>query len=657
VDTSEARRRVVAPSETAVAPTPTVPDGAPKTDGQGSTTADTHGTESAPVGSLIRSSRWLVAGAYVTSVAVLAYLYGLFPGDRSMPLITVVGIEGWVDCLKDGLNPCTYLGYPEGVRLSLSTSVVLGARWLGAFGFGVPAALSLMALLCLAAGVGALWVLIYRMMSNHLVSLLAVALYFGSPMLVGHIGLVSIFYGFLLLPLPVLLAYEAVHAADRVASTIALTAGLFAVGLVLIYCDPYPYVIATTCAGFVLVAGLLRDVLAKRWRPAIGIVCALAGAALPALVYRSLEAGSGLEIVMPQDFYRAEGADVETMLVPTRSQLIGSLLGVPVHRWKPTEFYGNVTHLTAVWLGPVLLITAVIGGVLLFRRRSRRWIAAGLAVLAFGCLMVGLGPSFKWLDRSQQPIGDARREFEDYLMPVDQVTATFPWSGLYGRQPLASMRYVYRWHAGLRLVACIFAAGAVAALAERRKVLAIGLASILVLESTPMALLHRPRSASLDHDQLQRFDADTEAVFNGAFQRGERVLSLPTSNDYLMEVIAPRYRLFAYNIAFDKELTRIRPLQPPPITSAEAAFDEQLLRRPAVCQIFRDDLLDALVFTEFYPQWNAYRWPPYKKDRRLLRAMYEQVGLTGDPAFVIDDRDLAVIVRPVAGGECAPPSR
>ena len=328
-----------------------------------------------------------------------------------------------------------------------------------------------------------------------------------------------------------------------------------------------------------------------------------------------------------------------------------------VERWSPQEFHGTYTRISAVWLGPIFLVVATIGAIVLFRQRRSRWFAIGLGLIASCCFILGLGPSFKWIDRADRPVNvDFSRLNDDYLMTSDQATFAFPWAGIYGRQPFASMRYTYRWQVGLRLATVVFAAAAVASLAERRKVLATALSALLVLETTPWSLLHRPDDAANDSLQYGQFHSEMDGLFaGGALAERERVLFLPTSNDYLMQVIASKYRLLAYNIAFDKELARIRPLQPSAVSDAERAYEDGTLTRDAVCRLFQDDLLDALVFTEFHPRWNAYRWPSAPNERDALRARYVGVGLEGDPAFDIDDRDLAVVVRATSGGTCEPP--
>jgi hypothetical protein len=617
----------------------------------------TETTAEAVVAPVVRR-RLLLGAAYLAVVGVLGFLYGVLPGGRrSLPLSTVSLIEGWVECLRDGLQPCTYVGYPLGVNLSLSRSVVMGAYLLNSLGMSVPAALNLLALACIAVGVAALWLLVLRLTSSHPPAVLAVAVYFVSPLVINHAGLVTLFTGFAFLPVPVALTYFAVTA-TRPLAAIALSVATFATALVLIYADPYPYVIAAVCGACLGVAAAVRGIRLRSWA-AVGLAAGvLAAIALPAFVYRALQGDTGLEVEMPPEFYRAMGADVATMFLPTQDVLIGDLIGGPFDRWNPHEFYGNHTHLRAVFLGGVLLVTALAGLVILFRQRQRRWFAVGLATAAAICLVVGLGPSLKIADRADRPtFVDPTQELDDYLMPAELAQFTFPWSGIYEVQPFASMRATYRWHAGVRLAAGVFAGVAIAAAGRRRRLLAVGLAGLLVVESVPHLLLQHRQVASDQYEQIQEFNDDVSTAFGGHLDAGERVLFLPATNDYLIPVIAARYDVFAYNIAFDKEIERIRPQQPAAIVEAEVAHGEGALTSAQVCSLLGEDLVDAVVFTEFDPRWNSYRWPPSDRARLFLRRRYQNVGVEDDPAFTVDDRDLAIIVRATparSGGRCAP---
>ena len=230
-----------------------------------------------------------------------------------------------------------------------------------------------------------------------------------------------------------------------------------------------------------------------------------------------------------------------------------------------------------------------------------------LAVGGLACLALGLGPSLKLLDKASVPVGaQGPVTGTDNLMPASEATASLPWSWVYGIQPFEGMRAAYRWHVGLRLVLAIFAAVAVVWLFRRRRVLGVALVALLVLETMSHGLLDAREQATQNHELVQAFDDDMDRAFgNGRLRASERVLFLPASNDYLIGMIAPRYKVFAYNIAFDKEIVRLRSGQPKPVLDVISAYGADTLNRDQVCHLFRQDLVDALVFDDFNMRWDT----------------------------------------------------
>jgi hypothetical protein len=590
--------------------------------------------------------RFLVIGTgYVALVVGFSYIYGLLPRGGSFPLATYAGVEGWVYCLQDGLTTCPYMGYPVGVRLSLGIPIFVGAYLLSILGIGVVTALNILGVLCLAAGIAATWALVLRLSGDHLAAVLSVLLYCGSGVIVAHAGLISLFYGFALLPVPVAAALLALDSIPSFRPFLLATGVLLIVGFLLVYLDPYPYVIASLIGGTVGVVGIARYASRREWR-----LCALAlvivgAVALPGLVYQRLERDKDLSVEMPMDFYRAMGTDLGPMLVPTRQQAIGDILRAPLG-WNARTYYADGSQLAAAFMGPILMISAAVGLIILARRARSRALAIALAVAGAGCFLLGLGPSLKVFDHASHVIpANGTFSVADYLMPAREATWTFPWERIFTIQPFASMRGTYRWHVGFRLLCVVLAGVTVAALARRSRILACVLAALLLLEATPDLLLHARRTTEHQFEQVQLYERDMTKAFAGRLHPGERVLFLPYEADYLLGGISPRFKVHAYNMSFDKEVHRIQPLQPAPIVAAIRAYYGGTLDRDMICGLFQQDLVDAVVFPDFRLRWDATSWPPSKAIQAELQRTAEDVGVIGDPAFETDKGYLATIVR------------
>jgi hypothetical protein len=593
-----------------------------------------------------------IAAGYVSIVTATAWLYGVIPfSGRSFPLAPVASMTSWADCLGDGLLPCRYIGYPEGVDLSLSAALATGSYLLTRLGIGVEAALNILSLLALAVGVASLWALAASIARSVAAGAVATGLYYLSPIIITHTSKPALLLGFVLLPVPLALAYAALKPAGRPRpAALACAVLTFAAALLLVYLDPYSWALAVVLGGPLCIAGGVLAVRRSRWRGGIVALLTLTALLVPGVIFRTLEPSAELSTDFPLDFYRAYGTDLATTVVPTQDSLFGDVIRSPVDRWDPSDFYGDGTNLTGAFIGGATLIAAAAGAVWLLRRgRSNRLVTLSLAVGGLACLVLGLGPSLKILDKV--PVAaDGPAAASDNFMPASAATASLPWSRVYGIQPFEGMRTAYRWHVGLRLVLAILAAVAVVWLFRRRRVLGVALVALLVLETMSHSLLDARGQATRNHELVQAFEDDMDRAFgNGRLRASERVLFLPASNDYLIGMIAPRYKVFAYNIAFDKEMARLRSGQPRPVLNAISAYHADTLNRDQVCDLFRQDLVDALVFDDFNMRWDTLRWPPPQQRLDGYRAKSTALGLFDDPAFDVDEGHLAVIMRPAPG--------
>jgi hypothetical protein len=239
-------------------------------------------------------------------------------------------------------------------------------------------------------------------------------------------------------------------------------------------------------------------------------------------------------------------------------------------------------------------------------------------------------------------------------MPASEATVSLPWSWVYGLQPFEGMRATYRWHVGLRVVLAIFVAVTVTWLLRRYRTLGVALAVLLVLETASHGLLDARDQAAHNHEVVQAFEDDMDRAYgNGRLRASERVLFLPAGNDYLIGGIAPPRELFSYNVAFDKEVARIRQLQPRPIVDLIIAYSDDTLNREHLCQLFRQDLVDAVVFNDFDMRRDTLIWPPSEQRIEAQRARNTAFGVFDDPAFNADEGDLAVILRPAPASPAA----
>ena len=173
---------------------------------------------------------------------------------------------------------------------------------------------------------------------------------------------------------------------------------------------------------------------------------------------------------------------------------------------------------------------------------------------------------------------------------------------------------------------------------------------MLVLDMTPHALLDARGAARHDRQAYQALVEDVDRELGqGQLSPSERVLFLPATNDYLIMAIAPRLQVFAYNVSFDKELARIRRYQPTPVVAAIWQYNYGHLTRDHLCDVFRGDVADAVVFTNFSMRTDSSDWPPADSRVDDMREQNRALGLYDDPAFEVVEQQLTTIVRPADG--------
>ena len=620
-------------------------------------TSDTAGT-SLPGG----TRPWLI-GAYSALVLAIGWGYGLLSTTRAFPFSVIWAVKGWSRCLGDGMTTCTYMGYPVGVRLSLGATYQIGAYVLGLLHIGPVLAMNLLALAAIALGCVAIgW--IARCLGGHpAVGVVAAGLYYLSPVVISNRLLPSLYFGFAMVALPAACIADVMVSlarGRRRRAMIALALALVS-GMLVVFCDPYAWIVASALAGAFALVAVVRAAVAHRW---VDLALGAAGAVvllLPGVVF-ALFVGSDAATTSQLNFYRAMGADLGVVLAPPGNSWWATVLHLPHARIVASEYWGDGSNLL-VFVGVVSVVAAVCGFVWLWRtvRPERRLPLLLFTLAGVGCLLMALGPSLKWFDRRDADPSPGQVSFLDYLMPARDATLSMPWSFLYGRQPASSLRAVFRWEVGFRVIVGLLGATVVVALWRQRRRVVLGrvvaavLLVVLVAEAGSSAVSVARRYTAYDYGELQQFSADMSAQYgNDALHQGERVLFLPSANDYLIAGTAPLQRLAAWNIMFDKEVVRIAPLQPRRINDARSAYAKGKFTADQACSLFSAGLVEALVLTEYDQRWDAYSWPPSASRRATARAVITATGVPADARFDVDDRGLSVIVRARAGGSCTP---
>ncbi len=204
----------------------------------------------------------------------------------------------------------------------------------------------------------------------------------------------------------------------------------------------------------------------------------------------------------------------------------------------------------------------------------------------------------------------AKVVYADYLMPADAATFSLPTSILYKFPVISTMRSVYRWQLISRFAMVFFIAIFLSRLFRKNVLFGVLLSFFFWWKFSRQ--LHLPVKACMQRtvNQEKLFTTNVVEKLIPYIKAHDRVLFLPAANDYLLGLIIPFTGGDTYNVFFDKEVTRIFPLQPGPIIAARTSFDNGSLTSTDVCELFNQGLVDVVIFNEFSMRWDSYTWPP-----------------------------------------------
>jgi hypothetical protein len=519
----------------------------------------------------------------------------------------------------------------------------IGAPTPAAIAFGLSAALPTALLLKIGmlsanayASVFAIWLavafwggfrLARTMGASDAIALLCSAIWLTTPIVWAHQDYSMLALGMALLPFYVYAAWRIIWNSD-----ITVTGVLFflAACIVSVFMDGYTFMLyASACAGLYFVAFLtIRD--KKTSGKLIRFLVLTIGFLISYLLY-SLYVGGSHFPTEPLDFFRAWGANIEFLLVPTSGvSMLADVLRLSSARDSAFYFGDGSVFLTTFSLG--LMIAAIIG--LVVGSGNWRWKLAFFLVAIAGFYM-SLGPSFKFL--VMKPAGAGQLMPEEFA-PIATGTG-FLSSNLPG---LNSMRASYRW-VGLGA----FAAWAVFAASFSGRQRLVGwqgamLVALIAFNIPPIGRITsymQSRDNLLEVDQMVR-DAQSQ------FTPMEKVAFVPRGNDFLLTYLAPNLNIVTFNIGGDKNIAQAARLWPKQLLRFTPVQPGHIIERDFAAKVealLESDAADAVALS-YVDNWEpSQHWPvaPIFKDT-LTRVA---ARLKANPRLDLDTDQHFIVVR------------
>ena len=565
--------------------------------------------------------------------------HGFFWGE-SQPTVQMYLDAGAIQCLHDqGLAAlsahCTSVGEPIGLTIITGMpETMLG--WLFSWIPGVDAwsAHQLLNVVLDAIALGGGYLLLRRWEVPKAIALVAAGTYLVTPSLIGLNGFQYTFTGYTFLPLYLLLFLISLDAftAGRTWRGIAI---LTANSWLMVFTDGYSYATGLLIIG---VVGLWwvwrsRDASwpAKGW-VALTFVLANATALLAYTSYINAPAnpGSGL------GQFRYYALDLATIVIPLPRLLWPSHVGY--HPPNLGQLYGDggnnlFNYMGIVMLG--LLVWLFVTRQLRKQPEQQRLEIVPLAIASLIGLYFSLGPGLKFFSRidPKVPVGD---------VPASATRFPLPGNGLLDAHipPFNDMRADFRWSLALRFAVVFLAAYAIGLLWRRgKRVIAAILLVLAVADVVPAPRLQinvNKQNASW----VKQVRSHMVEPFDQLTKPGERVLMMPSQNDFLANVMAPMAKVRTYNVGIDKSYAASRAKWP---IAVKSAVDGVLSPGEAdrIATALRKDADAVLISYVNLLQGGTY-WPAPQRHLAELHALV--ASLSADPRFdVHESTDMAIV--------------
>jgi hypothetical protein len=594
----------------------------------------------------------------VLMIGILLTIHGALPVLYAPNLSVQSILIGEAKCIADNPRPwalCQHLGYPVGYD-----PLIMGypATFFMAIShklFSIPFidGFQLLNGLCIVLGFFSFYKFLKDQTSSILGSSISVFAFYASVFMLGMKGFVTLYLGFLLFPLFVLgsvyLFNKFLFHLNPLKPSILIISVLIQFLLlgIAIMLDGYSYVMAMVVISIILIALAARTENQTRFKPYLfSIIVWMGLLILPGVLYKLFIFNEPSMFASSMEFLRGQSIDIATIFIPTRGYLLSKWLGIGPAAWNGYAFYGDGSNANYNFVGIFALLFTIIGVIIIFRDASKKRLLGIVGLLIFGVgFIFSIGPSLKVYDvRTEKD--QAKVVYTDYLMPADAASLSLPTSILFKLPVISTMRAVYRWQLIFRFPMAFFIAIFLSFLFRKNVLIGVLVSVLFLVEIFPATAFTNLIMYTANREQEKLFTTNVVEKLAPYVKTRDRILFLPAANDYLLGLIIPFTGGETYNVFFDKEVTRIFPLQPEPIIAARTRYDDGSLTSTDVCQLINQDLVDAVIFNDFSMRWDSYSWPPMAETIQGFRSKIESLKLPKNQDLEITTLDFSTLVKP-----------
>lgn len=536
-------------------------------------------------------------------LALACSVHGAIPGWMLPVQLQMLWSGGFAESLANQGWLALYahdFGLPAPAPISFGLSAVLPMAALIRWGMPLQDAYSLTVMLWLAIAFVGAAALAARLGVQSSLSWLLATCWLTLPVVWGHAGYSMLALGIALLP-AYLLMVPALLQSPRQGRKPWLAHAVLAVLVagVSVFMDGYTFVMYGVGSVLLIAVGAFGDSGRARAGVWVALATQLVAFAVAYLAYRRYVGAMPLE-APSMDMFRAFALDLHHVAVPTRGvHPLFDFFGWSVDR-SLLDQYGDRSVWTTTFALPLLAV-AVFAWIDRNTRTTRLWF--GISAVVLVSMYFALGPSLKVFSAQSftpSQIGTG-------LMPASAGLVETGNEWISRHVPgFSSMRASYRWTAlGLCGLWMLVAVWAGRRWRGRQAVPMAVVATVIALQLPDLAGQWQEKRQL--RDMFLSLDREIGRDMATLPLQDKRVVFLPTGNDFLVNHIAARYRLSAYNIGGDKNVELARSHWPSTIQRARARAGSTLATEIRTILLKGD--ADAVVLPLVGLLEGASTWP------------------------------------------------
>lgn len=304
------------------------------------------------------------------------------------------------------------------------------------------------------------------------------------------------------------------------------------------------------------------------------------------------------------DFFRGWGLDLSFIAIPSKDILwLFDILGLSVRR--TTELYfGDAS----VWVTTFSLPIILVGIFSWWSSRKLSKLSSGLLIIAVFSFYMSLGPSLKI--NSTRPIEMLQVKDREASMSAD--LAIFPTGNAWISENIPgfnAMRASYRWSAlGIFLCWLIFSLYLGKRKNKNNHAIIISFILIMILCNLPN-LFNNWKQHRQEYLMFLKIDSDLVSSLANEVNYNDLVAFLPYQNDFMINYLASRLNVRAYNIGGDKNLEEAQKKWPATMLRSDLKLDKKIKK------MLLNHEADTIVIPYFDTLWAAHYWPCTDEDK------------------------------------------